>query len=191
MVNLPQGTQSVYVIFTAEINPSTAEALIEVVTELVNHRVQEVHLALSTPGGMVMSGITLYNLQSGLPVELITYNVGNVDSIGNVVYLAGQTRYTSEHATFMFHGVGINAQESVRLDEKFLREQLDSILSDQARIGSIIARHSGLDDGEVVSLFREQQTRDASWAVATGVSHDVRDFRAPPGSPVIPLVFRR
>ena len=48
MVNLPQGTQNVYVIFTAEINPSTAEALIEVVTELANHRVQEIHLALST-----------------------------------------------------------------------------------------------------------------------------------------------
>ena len=41
--------------------------------------VKTVYLALSTPGGDVAQGITLYNLLRGMPFKLITHNVGNVD----------------------------------------------------------------------------------------------------------------
>ena len=39
-----------------------------------------------------MSGMTLYNTLRAMPFELITHNVGNVDSIGNAVFLAGDLR---------------------------------------------------------------------------------------------------
>ena len=188
MVNIPRGTEDVYVIFTSVINYSTTETLINVMSDLANLQVKRVHLALSTPGGSVMSGIALYNILRGLPMELITYNIGNVDSIGNVVYLAGNRRYADHHATFMFHGVEASMQGTPRMDERYLREQLDSILADQARIGDIIARRSNRDDREVAAFFRMQQTQDADWAVANGIAHDIRAFDTPAGSPVFPIV---
>ncbi len=133
MVSIPRGVEEVYVIFTGAINQSTAEALIGAMSDLANLQVKLVHMALSTPGGSVSSGIALYNVLRGLPFELITYNIGNVDSIGNVVYLAGIRRYTDPHATFMFHGVSLSIEEESRMDEKSLKELLDSVLSDQAR----------------------------------------------------------
>ena len=63
---------------------------------------------LSTPGGSVMNGLNLYNVLRGLPITLTTHNVGNVDSIGNAIFLAGQIRYACPHSTFMFHGVAFN-----------------------------------------------------------------------------------
>ena len=86
-----------------------------------------------------MNGINLYTVLKAMPFDLTTHNVGNVDSIGNAVFLAGTSRYAVPHSTFMFHGVGFNANAGQRLEEKFLRERLDGLLSDQKRIGAIIA----------------------------------------------------
>ena len=55
----------------------------------------ESHFVLSTPGGMVMSGVTLYNVLRAMPFRLTTLNAGNVDSIGNAVCLAGERRYAA------------------------------------------------------------------------------------------------
>jgi hypothetical protein len=63
---------------------------------------------LSTQGGSVMHGMNLYNLLRALPIELTIHNVGNVDSIGNVVFFAGSKRFAYAHSTFMFHGVGFD-----------------------------------------------------------------------------------
>lgn len=69
--------------------------------------------------------MNLYAFLRGVPFDLIVHNVGNVDSIGNAIFLAGQTRYACPQATFMFHGVGFD-QHPGRLEEKILRERLGS-----------------------------------------------------------------
>jgi hypothetical protein len=81
--------ETVYINFSAEIVPSTTETLIATVGNAANQGVKTVYLMLSTPGGQVMNGLNLYNVLRGLPVELITHNVGNVDSIGNTIFMAG------------------------------------------------------------------------------------------------------
>lgn len=98
--------ERIYVSFSAEINPNTTEALIALCANHANQGVKEIYLMMSTPGGTVMNGLNLYNVLRALPVKLITHNVGNVDSIGNAVFLAGEERYACFHSTFMFHGVG-------------------------------------------------------------------------------------
>jgi ATP-dependent protease ClpP protease subunit len=183
--------ETVYVTFSAEINVKTTESLLATVAGLVNKQIKTVHLGLSTPGGEVASGLNLYNVLRALPVHLITHNVGNVDSIGNAVFLAGQKRMACAHSTFMFHGVGVNITQQLRFEEKNLREMMGTILSDQNRIGSIIQERTNIDAATVESLFREAQTKDAAYAVSTGIVHEVCDFKIPPGGPVISLVFQR
>ena len=180
-----------YVSFSAEIVPKTTESLIAVMADQANKGVKEVYLMLSSPGGSVMNGLNLYNVLKGMPFKLITHNVGNVDSIGNAVFLAGAERYACPHSTFMFHGVGFDTQPGQRLEEKFLRESLDSLLADQRRIGSIIGQHTNLDEGQISDLFREARTKDADFAKSVGIVHDIRDVKIPPGNPIISLVFQR
>jgi hypothetical protein len=80
---VPLAPQIVYVSFSAEINANTTESLIAVMANCANLGVKEVYLMLSTPGGIVMNGLNLYNIMRAMPFKLITHNVGNVDSIGN------------------------------------------------------------------------------------------------------------
>ena len=138
-----------------------------------------------------MNGLNLYNVLRGMPFELITHNVGNVDSIANAIFLAGSKRYACPHSTFMFHGVGFDVKGQFRFEEKLLRERLNNILTDHKRIGSIISERTKLDEKVVETLFTEAQTKDAAFAASTGIVHEVKDVQIPPGSNVISLVFQR
>lgn len=187
----PSRAQTVYVSFSAEINAHTTESLIAIMAECATRGAQEVHLLLSTPGGAVMNGINLYNVLRALPFKLVTHNVGNVDSIGNAIFLAGEERYACEHSTFMFHGVARPVQAAAQLEAKQLREFLDGLEADELRIGSIIEQRSKLSQAEVTALFRDARTKDAAHAVSAGIVHEIKDVQIPPGSSVVALVFQR
>ena len=189
--NIPNKAPVLYVMFTAEINPITAEKLTAVMVQAAKKLVKEVYLAISTPGGQVQAGITLYNTLSALPFDLTVHNIGNVDSVGNVIFLAGKSRYASESATFMFHGVGFDVKGPIRIEEQYARDRLDSLLSDQQRMGSIITSRSNIDNKAIADLFRAQKTVDSTWAKDHGMIEDIRDFSIPPGSPIVSFVFDR
>lgn len=180
-----------YVSFSAEINPNTGESLIATMANLANQGVEQVTLAISTPGGGVPKGLTIYNTLRGMPFELITHNVGNVDSIGNAVFLAGDQRYACPHSTFMFHGVAAPVGEGGMLDRRALEERTEGILADEKRIGSIIKERTALSNSDVDSLFEHAQTKDATYAIGAGIVHEIKDIEFAPGVPVISLVFER
>jgi ATP-dependent protease ClpP protease subunit len=138
-----------------------------------------------------MNGITLYNYLRALPVTLTIHNVGNVNSIGNAIFLAGARRYACQHSTFMFHGVGVDVPGPIRLEEKLLRGQLAAIDIEQKRIGSIILDRTKLNQSQVRRLFREAVTKDAAFAASCGIIDQIRDVQIPPGSTILSLVFQR
>lgn len=181
----------VYISFSAEINPNTTETLIGTVSNIANKGVKTVYLMMSTPGGSVMNGMNLYNVLRAFPIHLITHNVGNVDSIGNAVFLAGQERYACPHSTFMFHGVGFDLNGQFRLEEKILKEKLDSIHIEHNRIGSVIEERTKLERDAISKLFLEAQTKDATFALGCGIVKEIKDVNVPPGATVVPLIFQR
>lgn len=194
-MNQPQQVKpvppEVTVSFSSEITPQSAEALIATMANLANAKVKKVTLLISTLGGSVMHGIAIYNTLRGMPFELVTHNTGSVNSIGNPIFLAGEHRYACPHATFMFHGVGFNAPPNTRLEEKFLRERLDGIEADQAKIAAVIESRTSLTGEVLRGLFLEAQTKDAEWALDVGIIQEVRDVDIPDGQPVQALVFQR
>jgi len=155
-----------------------------------NQNVPEVYLMISTPGGSVMNGMNLYNVLRAMPFHLTTHNVGNVDSIGNAIFLAGVTRYACPHSTFMFHGVGFDVQ-NIRLEEEKCREYLASITAEHKRIGTVMSERTNLNDRTIRSLFRQAQTKDSTYALSSGIVHQIRDVQIPPGAPIVSLVFQR
>lgn len=182
-----------YVSFSADVNPTTAEGLMAVCAQLANGGAKELYLLLSTPGGSVMHGMNVYNVLRALPCKLITHNVGNVDSIGNVIFLAGEERYTCKAATFMFHGVaaGIGSGKA-HMEQKELRERLDSVTNDNRRIASVIEERAKFGTrAEIDALFLEAVTRDPDYAKSHGIVHDVREVKIPAGTPIHQLVFQR
>jgi ATP-dependent protease ClpP protease subunit len=177
-----------YISFHAQITEQTAQNLLGATFNLLQQGVSEIVYLLSTPGGSVSSGITVYNTLKGLPIPTTMHNVGNIDSIGNSIFLAGKKRYACPHSTFMFHGVGLDVQNQ-RLERKGLEEYLSSLKAEERKIGSIITDETSLKSEEVDGLFVQANTKDANFALASGIIHEIRPLAIPKGAPVLQLVF--
>lgn len=179
-----------YISLSAEINVTTTEQIIALSCQLVTQGHNRLYFLASTPGGGVMNGINVYNILRGLPAKIVFHNVGNVDSIGNAIFLAGDERYACPHSTFMFHGVGFD-MTTARIEQKNAQEMLDGILADQKRMADIMVERTNLNASQADDLFKEARTKDASYAASTGIVSDVRDVNIPAGSPIFSLVFQR
>ncbi len=149
----------------------------------------EIHLLLSTPGGSVSDGITLYNLIQALPVPVHIYNIGTVDSIGNVIYLAGQRKIAATNSSFMFHGVGFDITQPTRLELKDLQERIGTARNSQSLMANIIIRHTKLNIDQVNEMFLEMAHITAQEALERGITDEVCDIRLPKGLPMQQLIF--
>lgn len=184
--------ETVCVSFSAEINPTTTEGLLKTCSDLANKGIKTIYLLISTPGGSVANGVNAYNVLRALPPRIVTHNVGSVDSIGNVLFLAGDQRYANAGTTFMFHGVGFNITQNARLEQKALTEYLDSVRADHRKIAGIIqSRTTFSKTADIVKLFRQAATKDTKFAQDHGIIHEVREAKVPDGIPVLQLVFKR
>jgi len=193
-LQLPLGQQPrppAFISFSAEIVPQTTEALIAALTNFVNQGFRDINLLLSTPGGSVMHGITIYNVLRGLPITLTTHNVGNVDSIGAVIYLAGERRYACPQSTFMLHGVAFGTNTPMQFFERNLRERLTAVQADQERIKAIYRDRAGINPEVAEQFFLGESNISANDAVGNGLAHEIRAIQIPAGSPVLQLVFNR
>lgn len=181
------GSPIVYISFSSVITEETTDSLVATLASCANGAVEEVRLLLSTPGGGVVNGMNLYNVLRGMPFRLVTHNVGNVDSVGNAVFLAGERRLACPHSTFMFHGVTFTPSAGYVMDEKALRERLESVLADQRRIAGVIAERTTLSPEEIEPLFTEARTKDAAEALRTGLVHRVMNVEVVAGAPMLSL----
>src|ERR1700689_5037312 len=95
-----------YVVFTAEITPLTANNFITLLTDLIPQNPDKLIISMNSQGGNVVAGISVYNMLKAMPYPIVTHNVGNVDSISNIIFLGAAERYACPAATFMYHGIG-------------------------------------------------------------------------------------
>ena len=82
-----------YINFHAPITQLTCQNLMTVIAQKLTAGTDQFCMLLSTPGGEVQSGITLYNFLRAIPAPVTMHNVGNVHSIGNAIFLAADERY--------------------------------------------------------------------------------------------------
>jgi ATP-dependent protease ClpP protease subunit len=176
-----------YLSFTAKVNDQTTSALMNTLALAIQQGTQDLTLMLSTPGGSVMHGMTLYNYLSALPVNLTTYNIGNVDSIGAIVFLAGSTRFACPHSTFMLHPVAFGLQAGQNYEQPDLTAVVQSLEADQSRISGIYAERSGLEKANASALFNQQKTYSATEAKTFGFVGEVKPLAIEGGAQVVHL----
>jgi ATP-dependent Clp protease protease subunit len=179
----------IFINFNAPIVEKTSQALMAFLAEQNRKGESEVYVLLSSGGGMVQSGVTLYNFIMSLPVKVVMHNIGIVDSIANVLFLAGIERYAVPHSSFLFHGVGFDITQPTRFEEKQVKERLLSIERDQQLIGEIIAENSKLDLNKIKEMFLEAQTLTPEQAKEVDIIQGIREIKIPAGANVQSFVF--
>ena len=185
----PEPQNTVYISFSAEITVVSAEQLMGVIFNQINEGADHIYLLFSTQGGMVDQGIALYNSLKGIPAKLTVHNVGNVDSAGNVVFLAGHRRFACLHATFMFHGLHWNFYQQQLLRRNDLNEILGNLSAGETKMAGIISDETSLKLEEVEGFFVNAQTFDSGFALDKGIAHEIRDVAVPRGAPMYQIVI--
>ncbi len=167
------------ILFSSDITPNAVNNFAGVLAAYAANGVTRLIIGMNSSGGNVVAGVFLHNTLRTMPFEVVMHNIGNVDSIANVVFLAGSVRRASQNATFMFHGVGFESVPTERLEEKNLKEKLDTIQSEHTRLARIIASRSNLREKSVRALFAKQSTRSAQWAMQNGLVTEIAEFQFP------------
>jgi ATP-dependent Clp protease, protease subunit len=180
----------VFISFTGAVNQVTTPALIGTIEHQISTGRDHIHLMLSTSGGVVNHGIEVYNVLRARNVAITTYNMGTVESIGNVLFLAGTKRYAVPSSRFMFHGVSINIAQAAVLEAKNLKQLSDTLRNDEERIASVAMRHTKMSSSQIRRFFRQAAYIPAQKAVELGIVHEVIDVTIPQGALYIPLIFQ-
>jgi ATP-dependent Clp protease protease subunit len=165
--------------FMAPVDPRTAANLFQIVDLKIKEKCERLHLMLSSPGGMVFHGLSLYNFLKGAPVEVYTYNFGSVDSIGVVVFCAGDKRFSVPHARFLIHGVSVNFVGNQSLDEKDLEERLKGLQIDYKNIARVIADTTQKPTDRVLDDMNSRITLNPQEAKDYGLVHEIKSSLFP------------
>lgn len=163
-----------YIRFMAPIIPQTIDTLLKIIDQKIHQKYERIHLMISSPGGSVFHGLSVYNFLKGAPIEVFSYNFGSVDSIGVVIYCAGAKRFSVPHARFLIHGVKMNFQGQVSFDEFQIHEHLKSVRIDQKNIARVIADTSGKRTDDIEKDMHDRRTLSPTEAKDYGLVHDIK-----------------
>lgn len=146
-----------------------------------DNKEEEFTVLINSAGGQVVAGIDAYNMIRALPFKITMHNIGQVNSVANIIFLAANIRKATSISTFLFHSVGQDIREKVRFEERRARELLESLRRDNHSLASIVAARSKLKVNEVTDLFREQHVKDSKWALDNGFIQKIEDPKIPKG----------
>lgn len=181
-----QSIDTIYVSYFDSITDAKTKAFMAICSDIVaKQKPRAIYFLFSSVGGQVNSGITLYNFLKALPVEIIMHNVGSVDSVANVIFLAASKRYAAKHSSFLFHGISWNFAAGASLSFSQLKENLSSFEREESKLVSIIAERTKMSEAEVKELFRQGESKDLKFAIDNGVIDEIREPSVPKDAPLV------
>jgi ATP-dependent Clp protease, protease subunit len=187
----PNPDRPLYISFAGyPINPQTTSVIAGVLSQAANLGKKNVTLLLSTPGGSVREGVSLYNFIKGLPIDIRTWNIGSVESIGNVIYVAGKVRMTTPVSSFFFHDVGMTMDgKQGRLVENNLTEVIEVIKRDRKLIVEVLTKEASIPSEKLDEWFAQGNSIRGDEAVVLGLTHEIQEVAMEDGAEVLTLAF--
>lgn len=147
------------------------------------------YFLFSSSGGDVDAGIALYNFLKSLPVKVVMHNIGSINSIANVVFLAGKERYASKHTSFLFHGVQLNMVQPTQFNLNQLNEIKGQLDISQEKIAGIVCENTKITKEQISELFQEGKTEGTKFALDKGIIDAEKSAQIPVGSAFLSLNF--
>jgi len=176
---------TLYVVhFMAPINQNTANMLMDRVLNAVTHGATEVRIHISSEGGSTHYGFALNNFLRSLTVPLVMHNIGNIQSMANVLFLSAPRRLVAPNARFLIHPLQWDTA-AMSIPHVRLREWTESLDHDAKRFLEVFknATHTAQSPLDVEKhLLGNALLLDAAAGVSAGMAHDVVSPAIPEGA---------
>ncbi len=164
--------------FTTDINLQSLSALQNVCLRAISEGATELKIFFSCSGGNTDAGFTAYHFLQSLPVPLSVHCIGNVESMGIIMFLAADNRIATTHAKFKIHPLHWDFP-AIRLDHDRLNEYSESLDFDAERYATIFEERTQgakepLNIREILSgkacIFGTTTAIDSGLATATAIA---------------------
>ncbi len=165
--------------FIGPINHASACSVRNLCLQALQSGATELELHLSTEGGNMTAGFALYFFLKSLPLPLTTHNVGSIESVGVVIFLAGNKRYACPRTRFLVHPLHWGFGALVAADHSRVSEWRDCLDFDAERYASICQEATGGKMDIRSHLFGNARLFDTDQALAAGIIHDTVQARLP------------
>ena len=183
--------KTIYITFFDGIDPVKVNKFIKFTIDAIQqHNPTEIYYLISSNGGDVDSGFTLYNfllsLQSKMTITM--HNIGTIDSIANVIFLAGQKRFAAPNASFLYHGIVMNFNTG-GVGRTVLKENLSRLDGMETRMAETISMNSKLTTVELKEFFQQGEGKDVKFALEKEVIHEIKNPAVPKGAVYLAMSF--
>lgn len=147
----------------------------------------ELYLLLSSEGGSVEDAFSLYNFIRMLPTKIITVNMGQIASAGNIPFLAGDERWACENSYFHFHNLSFFYDKPQNLHRIQMQDHVQIVDKERDLYLSIFKERTKLSDAKLKSLkfLEEPLIKDTGFALDSGIIQKIGMPDIPPGTPIL------
>ncbi|MBM3554231.1 MAG: ATP-dependent Clp protease proteolytic subunit [Alphaproteobacteria bacterium] len=139
---------------------------------------KDIAMYINSPGGVVTSGLAIYDTMQYIRCKVSTLCVGQAASMGSLLLTAGASglRYATPHARIMLHQPSGGAQGQATDIEIQARE----ILALRARLNQIYVKHTGKDLAAIEKVVERDTFMTAETALEFGLIDKVVETRPTP-----------
>jgi ATP-dependent Clp protease protease subunit len=132
---------------------------------------REIQMFINSPGGIIYSGLAIYDTMQHIQAPVSTWAVGVTASMGTVLLAAGAAgqRYALPHATVHMHQAHGGSQgytSDVEIQYREMKRQQDLLFG-------IISKHTGQTIERVADDFERDRWMDATMAKEYGIVDEI------------------
>jgi ATP-dependent Clp protease, protease subunit len=146
----------------------------------------QLYLMMSSEGGSIEEAFALYNLLMALPAKIITVNMGQIASAGNIPFLAGDERWSCPQSYFHFHNLSWTYTAPQMVQRMQLADHAQILDIERSLYKEIFKARTTLTDDDFESLhFIEQpMVKGTGFAQEKGIIHHIGIPTLPAGTPI-------
>jgi ATP-dependent protease ClpP protease subunit len=176
--------RTVIITFIVPVDSNSANMLIRTIAQQSDAGVKNITLVLASPGGDTAAAFAAYNILKTLPIELTTFNVGNIDSAAMLLYCAGKHRYSlpGPGVRFLIHGNSMTLGVGVPMDANFMEAQTAQLKNLNEMVIDALSVVAPKKRGEIEKAVQSQVILSPEEAKDWGIVQQVKDSYMTPGA---------
>jgi Protease subunit of ATP-dependent Clp proteases len=136
---------------------------------------KEISFYINSPGGIVWSGLAMYDTMQYISSKIMTICIGQAASAGSLLLTAGENdmRYSLPNSRIMMHQPSGGYQGQVT----DIEIQTKEIIKTKKRLNEIYAKHSGKDIKEVAEIMERDKYFSPQEAIKFGLIDKIVENR--------------
>lgn len=151
------------------VDDESAEKIVKRLLWLDSQNQEDITLFINSPGGVISSGLAIYDAMQAIASDVVTVCCGQAASMGAVLLTAGAKgkRYAWPHARIMIHQPLIHGEIIAPATD--IQIQAEEMLRIRKVLNEVLAKHSGKSIEQIEKDTDRDNFMTADEAVAYGL----------------------